>query len=208
MLGIPVIVRAIQICQESGVFSSIVVSTDSEEIMSLAKAAGAQVHIRPSKLAGDHVSLLPVIAEATAHMDPDTPICCVYATAVTLRPQELSDSWLQFQSQQADRSSNDLFLTGVVRYPHPIQRAMEMGPDGQMSMVAPEYALTRTQDLPERWHDAGVFIWGTAQTWSKSDPVLTRAKGFPLAFSEVIDLDTEDDWQKAEALLAIRESTS
>jgi N-acylneuraminate cytidylyltransferase len=205
MLGIPLITRAIRICQESGVFESVVVSTDSEQIADLARAAGAQVHNRPADLADDYTPLLPVIAEATANTAPTTPICCFYATAVTVEPGELINSWNAFEAMLVDPICANSFLTAVVRYPHPIQRALELGADGRITMLSPQYASTRTQDLPERWHDAGVFVWGSALAWSQSDPVLARAYGFALSHSQTVDLDTDEDWVRAEALLAIRE---
>jgi len=211
MLGIPLITRAIRICQESGIFESIVVSTDSDQIAELARAAGAQVHNRPSALADDHTPLLPVIAEATVgtvDTDPTTPICCFYATAVTVHPGELVKSWQVFEAMLANPTNANSFLTAVVRYPHPIQRALERKDTGELTMLSPEYASTRTQDLPERWHDAGAFIWGSALAWSQNKPALTRAHGFPLSHSETVDLDTEEDWVRAETLLTVRENTS
>jgi pseudaminic acid cytidylyltransferase len=206
MFGIPLITRAIRICQESGVFESIVVSTDSDQIADLARAAGAQVHDRPADLADDHTPLLPVIAEATVNLEPKTPICCFYATAVTVDSGELIKSWRVFESVLADPTSANSFLTAVVLYPHPIQRALDLSTNGKVTMLSPEYASTRTQDLPERWHDAGAFVWGSALAWSQSEPVLTRAHGFPLPHSQTVDLDTEDDWVRAETLLAMRET--
>jgi pseudaminic acid cytidylyltransferase len=208
MLGIPLITRAIRICQEAGVFESVVVSTDSDQIADLARAAGAQVHDRPANLADDHTPLIPVVAEATVSINPKTPICCFYATAVTVNPSELINSWGTFEAMLANPASVNSFLTAVVRYPHPIQRALELGPDGRVTMLSPEYASTRTQDLPERWHDAGAFVWGSALAWSQSEPVLTRAHGFPLSHSQTVDLDTEEDWVRAETLLAMRENAT
>lgn len=205
MLGIPLITRAIRICQESGIFTSVVVSTDSNQIADLTQAAGALVHNRPADLADDHTPLLPVIAEATANIDPNTPICCFYATAVTVDPGELVNSWRAFESMLANPTSANSFLTAVVRYPHPIQRALELNPGGEVTMLSPEYASTRTQDLPERWHDAGAFVWGSALAWSQGEPVLARTHGFPLSHSQTVDLDTEEDWVRAETLLAVRE---
>ncbi len=208
MLGVPLITRAIRICQESGIFESIVVSTDSDQIAELARAKGAQVHNRPLTLADDHTPLLPVIAEATVDYDPTTPICCFYTTAVTVHPDELVNSWQVFEAMLAHPASSNSFLTAVVRYPHPIQRALEISDGGELTMLSPEYASTRTQDLPESWHDAGAFIWGSALTWSQSEPALTRAHGFPLSHAETVDLDTEEDWIRAETLLTVRENTS
>ena len=208
MLGIPLITRAIRICQESGVFESIVVSTDSDQIAELARAEGVQVHNRPGALADDHTPLLPVIADATADIYPPTPICCFYATAVTVHPGSLANSWRAFEAMLTHPTSTNVFLTAVVRYPHPIQRALQLSNSGEVTMLSPEYASTRTQDLPERWHDAGAFIWGSARAWAQSEPVLTRAHGFPLSHSQTVDLDTEEDWVRAETLLNVRENAS
>jgi N-acylneuraminate cytidylyltransferase len=118
--------RAIRICQESGIFTSVVVSTDSDQIADLTRSAGALVHNRPAELADDHTSLLPVIAEATASIDPNTPICCFYATAVTVDSGELVNSWRAFEAMLANPASAFSFLTAVVAYPHPIQRALQL----------------------------------------------------------------------------------
>jgi N-acylneuraminate cytidylyltransferase len=205
ILGIPLITRAIRICHASGVFQSVVVSTDSDQIAALARAEGAIIHNRLADLADDYTPLLPVVADATGNIDPATPICCFYATAVTVEPGELVNSWRVFEAMLANPTTANSFLTAVVRYPHPIQRALELGANGEVTMVSPEFASTRTQDLPERWHDAGAFVWGSALAWSQSEPVLTRAHGFPLSHSQTVDLDTEEDWVRAETLLAMRE---
>ena len=202
MLGVPLISRAVGICLESGIFESVVVSTDSPDIRDLAEQAGAAVQDRPSDLADDHTPLLPVMAHAVSGLAPDTPVCCFYATAVTVRPANVAASWHRFQSLTASNPHATSFLTGIVGFPHPIQRALELHDSGELTMLSPEFAQTRTQDLPARWHDAGAFIWGTARAWAQSEPVLARAYGFPLDRAQVVDLDTEEDWEIAERLLS------
>lgn len=208
MLEIPLITRTIEICKRSQVFASIMVTTDSAAIAELAISAGAQVHERPATLADDYTGLAPVMADATAGLDPELPTCCVYATAVTLQPSDLVASWERFVAMQSQNQADGLntFLTGVVAYPHPIQRALTLDDLGALTLVHPEFAQTRTQDLPKRWHDAGVFIWGRCGAWARSEPVLSRAHGFELPYSQVIDLDTEDDWSRAESILKAREN--
>lgn len=204
MLGQPLVARVISTCLKSSVFEAVVVSTDSPAIAQLALESGAGVINRPSSLADHHTPLLPVIAHAVADTQPDTPVCCVYATAVTLTPDDLIHSWARFaEMMEEDRLSTN-FLTGVVEYSHPIQRALVLSETGAIAMLQPEFAQTRTQDLPPRWHDAGVFIWGTAQSWVRPEAVLTRAYGFPLPQSQIIDIDTEEDWIAAERVLSIQ----
>ena len=204
MLGIPLAARVISTCLESNVFETVLVSTDSPEIAQLALESGASVVERPGSLADHHTPLLPVVAHAVTDLEPGAPVCCVYATAVTLTPQDLVDSWSRFSELLTTDPLSTNFLTGVVKYSHPIQRALVLGDEGVITMLHPEYAQTRTQDLPPRWHDAGVFIWGTAHSWVQPEAVLSRAHGFPLPESRIIDIDTEEDWIAAERVLSTR----
>jgi CMP-N-acetylneuraminic acid synthetase len=67
-------------------------------------------------------------------------------------------------------------------------------------MVDPSQALTRTQDLEPRWHDAGQFVWGRAEAWLTGVAVLTNAAGYELPVWRTVDLDTEEDWLRAELI--------
>ena len=204
MLGKSLVVRVIETCVESAIFGSVVVSTDSPEIAHISLETGASVIDRPEQLSDHHTPLLPVLAHAVGTRQPTTAVCCVYATAVTLTPHDLVNSWSRFREMMADNPQTSEFLTGVVEFSHPIQRALQLGDADSITMLHPEYAHTRTQDLPPRWHDAGVFIWGTALAWSQPEPVLSRACGFPLPKSRIIDIDTEEDWIAAERVLLTR----
>jgi len=63
--GKPMIARSIEAALESGVFDAVVVSTDDEEIASVAESFGAQVPFRrPAELSNDHAATLPVISHA------------------------------------------------------------------------------------------------------------------------------------------------
>src|SRR3989344_2196891 len=64
-LGKPLIVWAIAALKESGVVSRIIVSTDDDEIASVARAYGAEVpFMRPAELAEDSTPTLPVLVHA------------------------------------------------------------------------------------------------------------------------------------------------
>jgi len=207
LAGIPVLERTIAIAKASKVGHQIFVSTNSTEIADLARSLGVQVIDRPSDLADDHTPLLPVINHALAILrerdliEDSTPVACLYATAVTLDPSDFARGLDQLaNSVVADRSR---FVTGVVEYPHPIERALTLNQGGRLVAVAPQFASTRTQDLPVHYFDAGAFIWGLAAAWYDQSPVLTRAQGFVLPAWRSVDLDTESDWARAE--LAISE---
>lgn len=54
--GVPLVVRAIRACRESGAVSEVLVSTDDAAIAETSRAAGALVVQRPAELSGDTAS--------------------------------------------------------------------------------------------------------------------------------------------------------
>ena len=59
----------------------------------------------------------------------------------------------------------------------------------------------RSQDLEEMWHDAGQFYWGRTAAWLAEKPIFnSRAYAVGLPRYRVQDIDTPEDWQRAEVL--------
>ena len=163
--GQPLISWAIAACRQSEVFDDIVVSTDDDEIARIAEVSGAQVpFLRPADLSDDHTPLVPVVAHAIRSLEEHgtqvTLACCVYPTAITLLPGDLSAALHLLEA-----SPTAPYVIGVARYSHPIQRAMTLTPGGHLEMAHPEESQTRTQDLPVHWYDAGQFVWGRREAW-------------------------------------------
>jgi len=206
LAGVPVLARTISVARHSGVGDSIYVSTDSTEIADLAHSLGAFVIERPAELADDHTPLLPVMNHAIAHLSqagliaPETPIACLYATAVTLDPTDFFQALQQLLNSKLGLPAS--MVTGVVEYPHPIERALRLGTNSELEAVSPRFASTRTQDLLAHYFDAGAFIWGFESGWADPTPVLTRATGYILPPWRSVDLDTESDWSRAELVIS------
>ena len=70
-------------------------------------------------------------------------------------------------------------------------------------MFDPSAFETRSQDLEEAWHDAGQFYWGAAEAWCEQRRVFGK-KSAPiyLSRSRVQDIDTPEDWERADALFS------
>ena len=200
MSGRPLIEWTIQTSLDSGLFEHVIVSTDDEEIAAIAESCGAQVpFMRPCDLAGDFVSVAEVIRHATEWAveegwSPDY-VCCVYPTALLVTADDIRAGW-----QMLRRQSKVPYVTTVVPYPHPIERALIISPDGSLTPMLPEAIISRTQDLTPTFHDAGQFHWGVTQAWQASTPVLSNSMGYRLKPWQVVDIDNEDDWDLAERL--------
>ena len=202
--GRPLIAWTIDTCLRSGLFDEVVVSTDDDEIAQAAHEAGAQVpYTRPPELADDHATTADVMSHAAAQAPAGTAlICCVYPAAVLVSAGDLA------RGRDVLLSSPDLgYAASVVRYGHPIQRALALDEDGRIELLAPELASTRTQDLEPRFHDAGQFYWGRTEAWLARSPMFASAVGIELPSWRAIDIDTEDDWTRAELTFAsVRDS--
>lgn len=201
--GRPMIGWSIAAARESGVFDRIVVSTDDPEIAAVAQAEGAEVpFLRPADLSGDHTPTVPVIAHAVAALGlaPTSAVCCLYATAPMVQAEDIRRGLARLGNETS-------FVVSVTTFPFPIQRALRQHDDGRIEMMDPRHMTTRSQDLEEAWHDAGQFYWARAETWAAGAAVFgPGARGLPLPRHRVQDIDTPEDWARAEALFALLRS--
>lgn len=198
--GKPMIAWSIEAAKASGCFDQIVVSTDDEEIASVALKHGASVpFIRPRELADDFAGTLPVMHHAVAWLNEFDAtvdyVCCIYATAPFVSVQDLREGF------QLLRKTGSSYALSVTSYAFPIQRAIRITESGRIAMFNPESFHIRSQDLDEAWHDAGQFYWGTADAWLGERPVFS-ADSVPVRLPRhrVQDIDTFEDWVRAEWL--------
>jgi N-acylneuraminate cytidylyltransferase len=120
-------------------------------------------------------------------------VCCIYATAPFVRPEDLQRGLALLQQTGAD------YAFSVTSYAFPIQRAVRLTASGQVEMFHPEHYQTRSQDLEEAFHDAGQFYWGRADAWLSGRPMFAAgAAPVPLPRFRVQDIDTLEDWARAE----------
>ncbi|WP_341913878.1 pseudaminic acid cytidylyltransferase [Ferrovibrio terrae] len=197
--GRPMIEYSIEAAQKSGVFDRVIVSTDSDEIAKVAERLGAEVPFRRSKsLADDHVGTGRVIADAWARFEDRAAVsyvCCIYATAPFIRSEDLRRGLEMIQT----RKVSSVFT--ITSFPFPIFRSLRREESGHVAMFWPENMKVRSNDLPEAYHDAGQFYWLDPAT-IKDDVVFYSedALGLVLPRHLVQDIDTEEDWVRAELM--------
>ena len=182
---------SIEAARESGCFEHIVVSTDDAEIAEFAEHSGVEVIHRPAELADDHATTAAVVVHSIENFSPasrpETSICCLYATAPFVRPDDIRIG--------ADMLATAEFAFPVTTYPFPIQRAVRLTEANRVAMFDPSNYATRSQDLEEAWHDAGQFYWGSADAW-KAPVTFQGAAPIRLPRWRVVDIDTEEDYSK------------
>lgn len=204
--GRPMIGYAIGVAQRSGLFERIVVSTDDAEVAAVARTLGADVpFLRPAELADDFTPTVPVIAHAIracAELGWHARLaCCIYPAVPLLQPQTLADALALLEAGDAP------YAFPVLAYRAPIQRALRRDLNGRSAPLHPEYMQTRTQDLPAAFHDAGQFYWGRSAAWRRGASPLDGGRSIVLQPWQAVDIDTPDDWARAEALYASHGAT-
>ncbi len=204
--GKPMIAWSIEAALKSHCFERVIVSTDDQEIADVAKEYGAEVpFMRPAELSDDYAGTISVIKQAIEwlieHQQPPRLVCCLYATAPFVAVHDIRQGLEQLQQTMAT------YAFSVTSYPFPIQRAIKITENGRVAMFNPEYFNTRSQDLEEAWHDAGQFYWGTAQAWLEERLIFSEdSVPVKLPRHRVQDIDTPEDWKRAEWLFRAMQS--
>lgn len=201
--GKPMIVWSIEAVKASGLFDHLIVSTDDAEIAEVAKRWGAEVpFMRPAELSNDYAGTTEVVAHATQWALeqglPVTAVCCVYATAPFVQVEDLK------RGLEALESGDWAYAFTVTNFAAPIFRSFKQTVDGGIEMFFPEHFSTRSQDLPAALHDAGQFYWGLPSAWIEGKRIFDR-HSIPVVIPRwrVQDIDTEEDWERAEILAPI-----
>jgi N-acylneuraminate cytidylyltransferase len=196
-LGKPIIAYAIETALTSGLFEEVMVSTDDQEIAEIARLYGAKVpFLRSSDNANDYAStrdvLLEVLGGYSSLNKSFEYICCLYPTSPLVRIEDLVRGYQLLQLGEFES------VLPVVSFSYPIQRSLILE-EGAIRMAQPEFAQSRSQDLPKRYHDAGQWYWIRPTSLIAYPSLFTPHSGaIELEEIAVQDIDNEIDWKLAE----------
>lgn len=196
-LGRPILAYSIEAALTSGLFDEVMVSSDDEEILQLARTLGAATPFtRSAGTSNDTATtaevLLEVVSEYRRQGREFEYLCCVYPTAPFVSAGKL---------QQADallRDSGADAVVPVTAFSFPIWRSFKIE-DGRLAFNWPENALRRSQDLPKAFHDCGQFYFvRTSSFLAQRRMIMDHTVPIVVPEEEAQDIDTEDDWKIAE----------
>lgn len=200
--SLPMIAHAIQAATNSGIFERIVISTDDEEIADIAVRYGADVpFLRQPELSDDHTGILPVIQDAIRRVGVTHGcVAAIYPTVPLLKSSDLSDAYNLWDNNRTR------ILIPVCRYAYPVFRSFVREGESGLRMLFPECYSMRSQDLEPVFHDAALFYLATPESWLESDRIY-RPDSIMMEIpgDHVCDIDTLDDWARAEFLASWQE---
>lgn len=175
----------------------VIVSTDDPEISEIASSLGAEVpFIRPHDLASNTAGTAPVIRHAieSLQLAPDLAVMCLYPTAAL-------PSFFLEQGFEVAKLHPTLFTITVGRHRSPMERSLVALRNGLMELQSKNDLLSRTQDLPQRFFDAGKYYVANTEQWLQHVTMMDSAF-VPVHLPDwaSVDIDEPEDWSVAEAL--------
>ena len=195
--GKPIIAYAIQAAIESGIYDTIMVSTDSHEIAEIAKRYGADVpFLRSKKTSDDYAITADVLREVLENYqkmgEEYKYMTCIYPTAPFVTAEKLKKAVEMLKSQKTS------MVMPVTAFSYPPLRGYIMK-EGLLTMKWPEYYKFRSQDLETLYHDAGQFYSYRVEEFLKLKGIITDGiEPIVVDEMEVQDIDNETDWKLAE----------
>jgi len=202
--GIPLIGRTILMAKETDLFEKIVVTTDDEEIATIAAKFGAEIpRLRAKNLSDDFTTTYDVMADSLTHswLGEFSPqyACCLYPVTPLLTSSKIREA---FDLIKTNKYS---YVFSAIGFNTPIERSFKIDNKGSVSMNFPEHLLTRSQDLEKSFHDAGQFYWGKCESWLTKEPIFSpKSTAIKFKDYELVDVDTIEDLKWAETLFKSR----
>ena len=200
--GKPLISYSINLAKNSKIFDNIIVSTDDIEIKNISEEYGADVpFLRPKNLSDDITPTLPVISHAINECSKlglkFKNVCCIYPTAPFVKISDILSSYKLLNQNKK------YFCFPITEFPSSIFRSFTIDNKFKIKPLYPQNELKRTQDLKPVYFDCGQFYWGTKENWLNSSKIHSNGLGYIVPNWRVVDLDTEQDWKRAELLKKI-----
>jgi N-acylneuraminate cytidylyltransferase/CMP-N,N'-diacetyllegionaminic acid synthase len=203
LLGKPLIAYSIEQARASGLFELIAVSSDSDEILSVAKENGADVLVkRPEELATDTAAKLPVIQHCVTEVEKqlglrfDT-LVDLDATSPLRLPEDIIGA-----VQLLEGSGVGNVITGMPARRSPYFNLVEVGLDGVARLSkSPKGLVVRRQDAPPCYDmNASVYVWQHNALFDNATIFNADTRLYEMPEDRSIDIDSELDFKFVEYL--------
>lgn len=197
--GEPLIVHTIRAALAAHRLTRSVVSTDSEEIASVASAHGATVVHRPSELAADDSptedALLHAVDALQAEGEPAPDFVVTLEPTAPLRTPELIDECLAL----ADARGADAVVTVTES-----RESWGRLTDGRFELLFPGQPRRRQEREPIYRESGTVWVTRTATLRAERSVLAGAVFGVVVPEEQAVDINSEWDLTVAEGLLGAR----
>lgn len=199
LAGKPLLQYTLEAAVQSAVFNQIIVSSDSDKILDLAKKFPVTAYRRPDVLAQDHTPTNPVIEDVIKNfqLDGDDIVVLLQPTSPLRKAAEIKLSLQTFQQSVGIKALISVMpVSNQYLYAYRCEQ-------NQLVQINPEYhALGRRQDLPDIYLPNGAIYIFSVKDFMQNKKIPGQAIMPYIMPAELsIDIDDMQDWQKAEEQL-------
>lgn len=204
LLGKPLIVYSIEQARQSKLFYAIAVSSDSDEILAVAKQAGADYMVkRPSGLAKHTSPKLPAIrhcVETVEHLSNRQYQIVVDLDATS--PLRDADDIIKAVALLEKKDVSNV-ITGTPARRSPYFNLVELADNGTVCLSKqPLKSVTRRQDSPQCFDmNASIYVWKRDALFNKSSLFNKDTLLYVMPQERSFDLDGEVDFIIIERLM-------
>lgn len=205
--GKPLLAWTVEAARGASRLTRVILTTDDDEIAALGRTLGIEVpFIRPAELALDVTPTLPVVQHAVSWLETTGErydAIVVLQPTSPLRTAATIDGCVQcFEATGAD-SVVTILPVPPEHNPHWVYFR---DANGLLRLSTGESApIARRQDLPPAFHREGsVFVVRRDVVMDRNSLYGERVVGYPVDPADSIDIDSVEDWARAEAVIAAR----
>lgn len=200
--GKPIIYYSINSAKKSKLFDIIHVSTESIKIKNFIKEKIKIDFMRPKFLSSDNTPIYKVILNVVNNFEKKMigfdEIWCLMPCAPNISFKDLIDAANFYKKKR-----KKLPVYAVSKYRVPIEWSSKLDKNGILHPLNKRSQMLRSQDLEDKFYDAGQFYIFPGKEISKLNFKKNNflRYGYTLPFSKSIDIDDQEDWNIAEKII-------
>lgn len=200
----PLLQYTYDVAKKSKYINSLVLSSDDDEIIEVAKKMGMSVPFkRPNNLALDNTPTLPVIIHALEYYKTKgcefDAICLLQVTSPFRTTQFLDNAIEKFIKKDSDS------LVSVQQVPHEYNPhwVFKLNKNNDLEIATGDKEIIkRRQELPLSYHRDGSIYLTKTSVILKEQSLYGKSISYIESPKEIyVNIDTMQDWEKAENLL-------
>lgn len=209
--GRPLLAYTADAARASRRLSEVVLSTEDEEIARIGRGLGLDVpFVRPAELARDDTPMLPVVVHALRWLEEHgrsfDAVCLLQPTNPLRRAEDIDGCIELFERERADAAVTVLPVPHEYN-PHWTYLRCE---NGCIHLAMGERApIPRRQDLPPAFHREGSVYVVRRDVVLEQESLYGRfLVGYEMDANRSVNVDSLDDWERAERLLGVEPAAS
>ncbi|MDF2529663.1 MAG: flagellar modification protein [Gammaproteobacteria bacterium] len=204
MAGKPLIAHSIAQAKQSELFDLVAVSSDSDEILRVAKEWGADFLIkRPDELANSAAAKIPAIQHAVKTVEDHfnkrfSVLVDLDATSPLRKVEDIKGAVEMLETAKANN-----IITAAPSRRSPYFTMVELDEHGVVRLCKPlDKAVVRRQDAPKTYDmNAAVYVWQHDSLFSSDKLFNDKTFLFVMPEERSLDIDTELDFELVEYLM-------